>query len=720
MKFHKQNRKKNRDVLYSCVVDDSSKFYWQGMIFVLSLIKLAKIEPKKIFIHMTGRNSHFENFLKEKGVNKVSIKPWGDKTYCNKLQQMETIELQKADYVFLCDADIAIVDNFEKIIDFNKVTGKTVDINNPDITQLKKIFEKFNLEFPKINTDTLNKQETFDGNFNGGLYGLPGRIIKKFGNRWKRWANKLLLSSECINILDDRRIHIDQISFCMTLKELELPYHKLDISYNFPTHSVLVKSNLDLISNEVMVMHYHSKLTTIGLLENTGIDVVDKRINLVNKVLKENFNNELFWDFRYENSPSLESGIGSRGEAAIYKLKLLKNIGIENDLTVLDVGCGDVEITRKLNIKNYIGLDISYKALIQARNKIPNGKFYSLNEYKNESNKIDTVLCLDVLIHQSSREDYDNLIGYLSDITDKRLIVSGYRCSVDNSPMCFFYEDLVCSLKNTNKFKYIYKIGTYRGLDVIVADRGDLGRRKDDYPNDINNDEIDHFIDSYKEIDSELLLAIITVSRGLFGWYTKHLPRLYEYPWFLSQLNQSLKDKTIVDFGAGITPLPIILNFRGANVVTIDNHKIRRSLSNVNVANEWGFFDYSQMASGIKSYNENINGSMFSTDDVDIWYSISVIEHLPANSRKEALAFMYNTLKKGGRLLLTVDLEKNSNKLWNRSSGEQIEDPDEHGTLESMIYELQRLGFVNIDANCISMPETERVDIATIRAEADK
>ena len=109
--------KKTKKVYYSCVIDDNPKFYWQGYIFVNSLIKLAKVSGDRIFVHMIEENTQFENFLKENDVNVKHIEPWGDKKYCNKLQQLETKELQKADYVFFCDADIAITEDLNSLLD---------------------------------------------------------------------------------------------------------------------------------------------------------------------------------------------------------------------------------------------------------------------------------------------------------------------------------------------------------------------------------------------------------------------------------------------------------------------------------------------------------------------------------------------------------------------------------------------------------------------------
>lgn len=275
------------NVLYSCVIDNKPIFYWQGIIFVTSLIEIAKVNPKCIHIHLIKSNAAFEEFLVKKGVNIIYIVPWGDKKYCNKLQQVENTMLQKADYVFLCDADVAILNDISTIISGDEVVGKVVDFDNPDIKLLRLIFEYYQLSFPLENKQTLNGHLTFDGNFNGGMYGLPGKYIKIFGRRWKYWADKLIKSNYISQLLGNKNIHIDQISFCMTLHELQYPYKKLALKFNCPTHINEANILLNQLDMEPSVLHYHTELSSIGLLKNIGLDIVDASINKVNYALKK-------------------------------------------------------------------------------------------------------------------------------------------------------------------------------------------------------------------------------------------------------------------------------------------------------------------------------------------------------------------------------------------------------------------------------------------------
>jgi 2-polyprenyl-3-methyl-5-hydroxy-6-metoxy-1,4-benzoquinol methylase len=713
MKLISKLLRNHNKVFYSCVIDDHPKFYWQGYIFVNALQKIAKVRGNRIFIHLIKQNIAFENFLKAGGVNIKYIKPWGDKKYCNKLQQLETKELQKADYVFFCDADIAIVEDLSNLAKKhrNKIIGKIVDAPNPELERLKAIYDLFDIQYPNISTDTLTSGQTFELNFNGGLYGIPSKFIAELGGNWKKLASKMLNSDNVKNILVDKINHIDQVSFSMALQDLDLPYQLLGYNYNCPTHIKNTKLLDSKLGSEVKVIHYHSNISDTGLLNSVENKFAKKAVEKINRVLKKDFNNPLFWNYRYATNPALGSGRESRGDTAKYKLRLLKNIGVEKDDAILDVGCGDLEIVKHLSLKNYTGIDISTEAVTKGKIKFPNFNFYNFDIEKHKVEKTDTVICLDVLIHQPDLKKYTQLIDFITAKAINRVVVSGYEKQSDTSHMCFFHENIKKSFEKTGRFKNVYKIGEYRDLSVYIADKGRFIEKQT--KNDLTNHVICDSL-NIKTIDNNLLLETITFSRANFGWYTKHYPRLYEYPWILKKLQKNPANLKIADFGAGITPLPLQLSQRGAKVFTIDNHNIKRDLQIIDKVNEWGFFDYAVLDDNITSYNQSLCDQTFEKNSLDVWYSVSVIEHMPAQTRRTIFKIMADTLKNRGRLLLTLDLVKGTQDLWNMSAGKIVEDKKEHGTLDSFVYELKSFGFKINEKKRYKMPENEKVDLAMI------
>ena len=403
--------------------------------------------------------------------------------------------------------------------------------------------------------------------------------------------------------------------------------------------------------------------------------------------------------------------VGNIGEK---KRKILRLAGVEKFESVLDIGCGDGKIVSSLKIPNYTGVDISRKALSLSKKLRPESKFFHYKDKQN-INPADMVICLDVLIHQDSYGGYKDVIKFATNKAKKRLIISGYgsESDLDASCMCKYYEDLILSLKKTNEFKRIYKFSRYRGLDVIIADKTEDVLDVAKNPNDMDNRVIDSIIHSHKYIDQ--LLSIITASRSMFGWYTKHYPRLYEYPWVLTELGDDLTDKRIVEFGAGISPLPLLIALKGGEVKTIDTGK-EVFLQEIPNRNEWGYFNYSTLDEKITSLNRYIEIDTFEKKSIDILYSVSVIEHLDANSRRYLFSLFKNFLKDNGRIFLTVDLYKNSDILWNYNYGKEIESIKKHGTLKSIINELNELGIIIDKKIKLKMPKSEKVDIALLSA----
>src|SRR6185312_1458439 len=115
------------------------------------------------------------------------------------------------------------------------------------------------------------------------------------------------------------------------------------------------------------------------------------------------FDNRVFWNNRYNTNLDLGSGIGSRGEHREYKKKILTDI-LEKykPESVLDIGCGDLEITEDIDFPNYTGIDTSDFIIKRNKAKYPNRRFLC-GDFPNLSNQFqlnaDLVICLDVLIH---------------------------------------------------------------------------------------------------------------------------------------------------------------------------------------------------------------------------------------------------------------------------------------------------------------------------------
>jgi 2-polyprenyl-3-methyl-5-hydroxy-6-metoxy-1,4-benzoquinol methylase len=233
-------------------------------------------------------------------------------------------------------------------------------------------------------------------------------------------------------------------------------------------------------------------------------------------------------------------------------------------------------------------------------------------------------------------------------------------------------------------------------------------------PNDMSSEDLRKAV--YLVDYPQEFLKVVKTSREKFGWYTKHFPRIFEYPWLLNKLRGDLKDKKIADFGAGLSAMPIIFAEQGAIVTTIDNNSSIWEKSRLFSANEWGYFNYRELNNNINSLNLTMTKNTFPDDYFDVWYSISVVEHLPAELRREILKLIQKSLKRNGRLLLTFDLEKNTNRLWNYSEGKIVEETVLHGSLTDVEIELKKLGFFVFETRIIRPTNSEKIDLGLIDA----
>jgi len=351
-----------------------------------------------------------------------------------------------------------------------KISGKVVDLANPELSMLQQIFDLAGFkDYPPLCDVDCGSEQTFQNNLNGGLYVVPGNLIAILGERWKQWALWLLDHIELLQKVGKEN-HVDQISFSLATHDLSIPIHNITRKYNYPAHLPIEKIGYP------SVLHYHRNISKVGLIEVDGECDSDfqRAIQDANQLIGECFNNRIFWSFRYKAFPELGSGIGSREQNLEYKRALLKQLGVEESSSILDVGCGDLEVIKTLQLHNYTGIDVSTNAIEIAKKKRPDLTFI-LYTGKNDAliPSADMVLCFEVLIHQKTIEDYNKIIDFLAQKTKRRLIVSGYtekQAYHDQNHMISYHESLFDSLSKTKKFSTMSKVGSHPGIDVIVAD----------------------------------------------------------------------------------------------------------------------------------------------------------------------------------------------------------------------------------------------------------
>lgn len=703
-------------IAFSCVVDSSPHFEWQAYILIQSLLRNIKCDPVDIKIHcLPDVSQSFRTLLTRLKVETIDIQPFEGHSYCNKIEQCFSEAFDTYDKVVLVDCDMFFWSLPDMDVDV-VFSAKVVDLPNPPTIILDDIFQSAGVEKPKkirSNCALSDNEVTYENNFNGGLYIIDRKHLLEIGTTWKKQALWIL---EHLDILTpDYQHHVDQVAMSLALSQLGIKPQLLSAQDNFPIH--LEANRIQILPNKnIKVIHYHRHLLPDGSIKTSGVPEIDLQIAQVNNqiktILQQNFNNELFWSMRYQLFPNLGSGAGSRGDILSLKHYLL-SCSLEGfmDKQVIDIGCGDLELSKVFDFQSYTGYDLSAEALKIAKKQRPEWNFVhgSINVHSDEY--ADVVICLDVLIHQKTKDEYLNLIKALAHASRQRLIVTGYESPPREeytSDICAYHEPLSKSLRNLGVFNEIITIGEYRGLSFIVADKNTTGPTY--HQNDLPIHEFEHIIDYVNRKD--LLKLIMDTSRRHLGFFTKTSIRSIEYPWVLEKITQN-SATTVADIGAGVSPLPIVLGQREYLVTTLDFHPILRDLNKQEEWNEWGFLDYSTIMPTINSHNMNVL-KYSPKEKYDIIYSVSVVEHMPRKSWEQVVRWVARWLKPGGRFILTLDMIPASNQLWNYSEGMEVEPLTEHGSLADFRDTLKKYNFIEKDFNIVREIPFSRTDLALL------
>jgi len=278
----------------SFVVDNLSLHYYQAEILLYSLEKNTSFTKDNIIVQCLNRvDQEFIDYLEENGYQYNLIEPYLDGKYCNKLQQLEYFKnFTHIEGVILMDTDMFVVDNLSQL-QGDTVLAKVVDMPNPELETLQRIYEDAQLDIPKIISSDFqqNNNMTFANNFNGGLYYIPQKHILTISKEWKKWGAWLY---ERPNLFVDPKkfIHVDQISFGLALSANNIEYAHLGTEYNYPIH---FEGNFNFFdeNKDIKIVHYHQEINWLGYINDSKLKE-SKVINLIENInsliaQKENF-----------------------------------------------------------------------------------------------------------------------------------------------------------------------------------------------------------------------------------------------------------------------------------------------------------------------------------------------------------------------------------------------------------------------------------------------
>ena len=175
-----------------------------------------------------------------------------------------------------------------------------------------------------------------------------------------------------------------------------------------------------------------------------------------------------FWDNRYRNNPELGSGLGSRGANLTYKQQILREIISKlNPLSVLDIGCGDGQVTGSLTLPGYLGLDISSVAIELNQDRYPDKEYINADFLEANLPPYELTICFDLTININTFKKYRSFMQQVVRMTKRWGIISGYQNPPRfKSPMTHYYEPLGKTLA-TLGVKYVKPLGKYRDIFIL-------------------------------------------------------------------------------------------------------------------------------------------------------------------------------------------------------------------------------------------------------------
>jgi hypothetical protein len=157
--------------------------------------------------------------------------------------------------------------------------------------------------------------------------------------------------------------------------------------------------------------------------------------------------------------------------------------------------------------------------------------------------------------------------------------------------------------------------------------------------------------------------AFLQRIRGPFSIQENSTTRTFEYPWayYAAGLDSP---KKIVEVGGSLSGFQFVLSRNGHEVVNVDPGigwpSDERSITKLN---RW-------FKTNVTLKTTTLGKANLPDNYYDVFFSISVVEHLPEQDIFEIMEHAYRCLKLGGRFVMTVDLFLNLEPFCRRITNE--------------------------------------------------
>jgi hypothetical protein len=677
------------------VVDEHPRFHLDALRWYATLTAIAGVAPSDLIVHAVGRtSSDVLDFLRSRGVTVRGVDPFDARSpHCNKISgALRLAEDTLEGLAVLCDTDIAVLEDPRRIdVPAESVAGKVVDAPVPPLEVVFDIFAASGLTAPPtVPLPWGPDQWTVSGNNNGGLYLVPGPLLARVAPAWARWASWLLDRAE---LLREWSVYVDQVAMALALTDEGVTSLPLDVRWNTPIHD---PTRLPTRPDPPAVIHYHQEVDRRGLIRSTGRASIDGRIHAVNQAIRDTWV-QATPDATYKEwVAQSDSGHLRDDDGQAILATLMEAI---EPATVLDVGA-DSGLNGDVSTGRYTSIAWSKDAL------------RSLAEFGTEA---DVVLCLGELTYPTSTQRHRELVGLLWRSTRRALVVRGQE-DPGHTPLpgMELLQPLSATLREVAPDAEIYPVKVDGSVTTFVVLRPPEGA----HPRDFTPATLAPLIARHPDPLSLVVLRLH--ARRTTRFYPDHAPRLWEYPVVAQLVMASLPPGSrLVDVGAGVTPLAPFLTSRGYVVDTVDPSSTVRTWPPAPDWNEWDFLDYGAIGYANRSWNCTLEG-VPPRPPFDGIYSISVIEHVPAKARRALLADISTRTRLGGLVVLTIDLVRGTELLWNLNLGVEVENLADHGSLRDVVDECAAVGLELFREEVVRDWGDSRVDIGLLALRQSK
>ena len=659
---------------FTCVVDEHPRFHLDALRWYAALTRVAGVTARDLVVHAVGgTSSEVLEFLKSQGVTVRRVDRFDVRSpHCNKISGALRLAEDTIDgLAVLCDTDVVVLEDPRQIdLPPQAIGGKVVDAPVPPLNVVLDIFAASGLTAPPtVALPWGPDQLTVRGNNNGGLYLVPGPLLPRVATGWAHWASWLL---DRVELLEEWTVHIDQVAMALALAAEGVDSFPLDVRWNTPTHD---PTRIPRDPPEPAVIHYHQEVDRDGLLRTTGYPSIDGRIDIVNGAIRE------VWSQAAPETTSREllSQRDAKEEADELRRIAAALVAAIEPVTVLDV-----DVNGGIGVDPAIGL-------------------------AERSTQADLVLCLDRLARPMDAAAFGDLVRLLWQSACQALMIRGLEGPSGTSSAQDPHEPLSVVLRRVAPGAEIYPVIASGTVATFVV----LRPPEDAHPRDFVPATLAPLV--LRHPDPLSLIELRLHARRTTRFFPDHSPRLWEYPVVAQLIAEGLPPGSrLVDVGAGVTPLAPFLTSRGYVVDTVDPSPTIRTWPPRPEWNEWDFLDYGAAGLAHRSWNSTLN-QVPSQPPFDGVYSISVIEHVPATVRRALLSDIAARTRLGGLVVLTIDLVRGSDDLWNLNLGEVVEDLADHGTLQNVVDECQAIGLELFRKEVVrDWGEDSRVDIGLL------